>query len=98
MQRKYCASDHEKNLLSYSSSSSFLLSLYVRSEAISFSLFSGKRQINREGEKENCAEDLRNNLRRGELYGFDNRAIAFGGHVNFFEGAGIISSEADKYN
>jgi hypothetical protein len=50
-----------------------------------FSLFSGKRQINREGEKENCAEDLRNNLRRGELYGFDNRAITFGGHVNFFE-------------
>ena len=63
-----------------------------------FSLFSGKRQINREGEKENCAEDLRNNLRRGELYGFDNRAITFGGHVNFFEWAGIISSEADKYN
>ena len=57
-----------------------------------------KRQINRDGEKKTAPDGFRIIIRRGELYGFDNRAIAFGDHVNFFEGAGIISSEADKYN
>ncbi len=48
--------------------------------------------------KKTAPNDFRNIIRRGELYGFDNRAIAFGGHVNFFEGAGIISSETDRNN
>ena len=48
--------------------------------------------------KKTAPNGLRKTIRRGELYGFDNRAIAFGGHVNFFEGAGIISSEADRNN
>ena len=48
--------------------------------------------------KKTAPDDISEIIRRGELYGFDNGAIAFIGHVNFFERAGIVPSEANRYH
>ena len=48
--------------------------------------------------KKTAPNGLRKIIRRSELYGFDNRAIAFSSHVNLFKRAGIVPSEANRYH
>ena len=72
--------------------------IFPKSEWEDAALHLCKRQINRDGEKKTAPDGFRIIIRRGELYGFNNGAIAFGGHVNFFERTGIIPSEADRYH